>query len=1109
MKTIKQLLTTIAVLLCSVMAHAYDFEVDGIFYNITSAGNLAIEVTYKDSKYNSYSGNIVIPEIVAYNGKTYRVTSIGQKAFNKCTELTNVTLPNSIITIGSSAFENCSKLASITIPNNVTTINDCAFYGCESITSITIPSSVTDIGKKVFHYCTSLQNLRIEDGDTTLKFNVSSGGDVDYAPFYHSPLKNVYLGRNVIGYSSRFTYSSFLCYNKQLLTSLTIGNNVTTIQTNAFYQCSGLTSIIIPNSVKSIESNAFTGCTNLKDIYYTSTTPPTSLWLVENTYVPNKEAYSKAKVSGGSGNFIEYVTFNNTTFTYGETPNATFVNNLENKGYTANISLPELPRNAGTHTIEIPFTFNKGNSIIEVNIPYTYTINKTTLIAKADTVARLYGENNPEFTISYNGFVNNEDENILTNKGTVITSATAKSNVGEYPTTVSGVTANNYEIQYETGTLIINKAPLSVIADNATKIYGDNNPQFTLSYSGLKNNETSPEMITNFNISTEALKTSNVGEYNITVSGGEAKNYEITNYTNGKLSITKAPLTITADNTTKVYGDANPAFDFSCSGLKNDDTKEAIFSSNPTLFCSATNESNTGNYDITISGGETYNYEITNYVTGTLSITKAPLTIISNNYTKLYGDANPIFEYTCTGLKNSDKLDNIFDTKPQAICNATEKSSVGEYEINFIGGESNNYNIINSEKGILTINKAPITVIANNLTKVYGDNNPQFTLSYSGLKNDETAPEMITDFNISTEASSISNVGEYDIIITNGEAKNYEIINYINGKLSILKAPLTVTATNITKIYGDRNPKFKYSYDGAKNNDNENTIFEIRPTISCDTDEKSGAGEYEIVINGATSNNYEISYIKGILTINKREITVSTKNYTRIYGEENPEFEISYNGFVNNEDETALLIKPKANTIAEKYSDVGTYDIYIDGGDAENYSFAYNSGTLTIEKANQTITWEQEFNDLEIGSQVELTATASSGLDIEYVIPDNNFISVYTIGNTTYLDCYGTGEIAIRATQNGNKNYNAAVRISKVIKIGDTDTGISNIFANLNVNINNNSISLLGINNSTITIYTINGVLVKSIDNYAGEEIALDKGLYIVCIGNESIKIKI
>ena len=1101
MKTIKQLLTTIAVLLCSVMANAYDFEVDGIFYNITSAGNLAIEVTYKDTKYNTYSGNIVVPETVAYNGKNYRVTSIGQNAFNKCTELTNVTLPNNIVTISSSAFYNCTKLTNIIIPNNVTSIGKHAFDGCESITSITIPSSVSKISTGVFHSCTSLKDLRIEDGETILAVD-------DQYPFNESPLENVYLGRN-IGCDGSYTNVFKLFYNKQLLTSVMLGNNVTTIKKSTFYQCTGLTSVIIPNSVTSIELNAFTNCTNLKDIFYTSVTPPTSLWMVENTYVPNKEAYSKAKVSGGSGNFIEYVTFNNTTFTYGETPNATFVNNLENKGYTANASIPELPRNVGTHTIEISFSFSKNGENINVNIPYTYTVNKATLTAKADTITRLYGDNNPELTISYNGFVYNENESVLTNKGTATTSAIAKSNVGEYQITVSGVNADNYEIQYEIGILRINKAPLTVIANNATKIYGDNNPQFTLNYSGLKNNETSPEMINAFNVTTTASKTSNVGEYDITVSGGEAKNYEVTTYTSGKLSITKATLVLTANNATKVYGEVNPSFKFACSGLKNDDTKDNIFSTSPTLSCTATSSSNTGSYDITINGGETYNYEITNYRKGTLTIYKAPLTIIPNNYTRLYGDTNPTFEYTCTGLKNSDKLDEIFKTKPQAICNATEKSSVGEYEISIIGGEAQNYNITNSEKGTLTINKAPITVIVNNLTKIYGDENPEYKLTYNGLKNGETAPKKTSAFNISTDATKTSSVGEYNITISGGSMKNYEIVNYINGKLSVLKAPLTVIATNITKIYGDRNPEFKYSYDGAKNNDDENTIFETRPTISCNTDEKSGAGEYEIVINGATSNNYEISYKTGVLSINKREITVSTKNYTRKYGEENPEFEISYNGFVNNENESALLIKPKAKTIAEKDSDAGTYEIYIEGGDAENYSFTYNKGTLTIEKANQTITWEQDFSDLTIGSQVELTATATSGLDIEYVIADNDFISVYTVGNTTYLDCYGTGEVAIRATQNGNKNYNAAARISKVIKVETNTTSMSDVFADIMVNINDNSISVHGINNSTITIYTINGVLVKSIDNYAGEEIPLDEGFYVVCVGNETIKIKI
>ena len=1104
MKTIKQLLITIAVLLCSVMANAYDFEADGIFYNITDAGNLAIGVTYKDTKYNTYSGNIVVPETVAYNGKNYRVTSIGSYAFSKCTELTNVTLPNSIITIVGYAFDNCTKLTNITIPNNVTTINGYAFYGCENITSITIPSSVTKIGQCVFHNCTSLKDLHIEDGESTLEFYSYNSY---HTPFKDSPLEKVYLGRNVIG--SDRNKSIYLFFNKQLLTSLTIGNNVTKININSFEDCVGLTSVIIPNNVTNIESSAFRGCTNLKDIFYTSVTPPTSLWLAENTYIPNKDAYSKAKVSGGSGNFIEYVTFSNTTFTYGEIPNATFTNNLENKGYTANATLPELPRIVGTHTVEIPFTFSKNGETFNVNIPYTYTVNKATLTAKADTITRLYGDNNPELTISYNGFVYNENESVLTNKGTATTSAIVTSNVGEYEIIVSGVNADNYEIQYEIGILRINKAPLTVIANNATKIYGDNNPQFTLNYSGLKNNETSPEMINAFNITTTASKTSNVGEYDIIVSGGEVKNYEVTNYTSGKLSITKATLVLTANNATKVYGDANPSFDFSCMGLKNNDVKDEIFITNPTISCSVTNSSNTGSYDITINGGETYNYEITYYKKGTLTITKAPLTLVANNYTRLYGDENPTFEYTCLGLKNNDKLNDIFDTKPQAVCNTTKNSSVGTYDINFIGGVAKNYNITSYEKGTLTVEKAQITVIANNATKTYGDENPEFTLTYNGLKNNESSPEMINAFNITTTALKTSNVGEYDIIVSNGEAKNYEVTNYVNGKFTIAKAPLTVTAKNYTKIYGDKNPVFTYSYSGVKNNDNENDIFATLPTISCIADEKSISGEYDITIGGAESNNYEFIYKNGILSINKREITVSTKNYTRTYGEENPEFEILYNGFVNGEDESVLLIKPKANTIAKKDSDVDVYDINIEGGDADNYSFAYKKGTLTIEKANQTIIWEQEFNDLEIGSQIELTATATSGLDIEYVIPDNDFISVYTIGSTTYLDCYGAGEIAIRATQNGNKNYNSAVRISKVIKVGTSATGLSDVLADVVVNIKDNIISLTRANNYNVTIYTINGILVKEIDQYAGEEIILDRGIYIIRIENKSIKIMI
>ena len=142
MKTIKFLLTTIAMLLCSVMANAHDFEVDGIFYDILSSTDLTVEVTYKGYSANTYieeySGVVIIPSSVTctYNGRNYSVKSIGNEAFYGCSKLTSVTIPNSVTSIGGSAFYKCFSLTSITIPNSVTSIGGSAFYFCSSLTSV-------------------------------------------------------------------------------------------------------------------------------------------------------------------------------------------------------------------------------------------------------------------------------------------------------------------------------------------------------------------------------------------------------------------------------------------------------------------------------------------------------------------------------------------------------------------------------------------------------------------------------------------------------------------------------------------------------------------------------------------------------------------------------------------------------------------------------------------------------------------------------------------------------------------------------------------------------------------------------------------------------------
>ena len=150
--------------------HAYDFGVDGIYYEVLSESERTVAV----SLWN-YVGDIVVPDTVSYNGTTYTVTAIGLGAFTGCSDLASITLPAGLESIGSSAFYGCNGLLSVTIPDRVTTIGNYAFFGCSDLTTVSLGCGLTSIGRYAFSDCSNLSTIAIPDGVTSIEDNAFSG----------------------------------------------------------------------------------------------------------------------------------------------------------------------------------------------------------------------------------------------------------------------------------------------------------------------------------------------------------------------------------------------------------------------------------------------------------------------------------------------------------------------------------------------------------------------------------------------------------------------------------------------------------------------------------------------------------------------------------------------------------------------------------------------------------------------------------------------------------------------------------------------------------------------------------------------------------------------
>jgi subtilisin-like proprotein convertase family protein len=401
--------------------------------------------------------------------------------------------------------------------------------------------------------------------------------------------------------------------------------------------------------------------------------------------------------------------------------------------------------NAGnSQTLSVTFTPNDTNSFLPVTTSVAINVLKAPLTITANDTNKIYGAALPAFTASYSGFVNGDTTNSLTTQATLATSATASSNTGTYAITATGATSSNYTITPVGGTLTINPAALVITAQNKSKVYGAALPVFTASYSGFVNGDTTNSLSTQATLTTSATASSPIGVYTITASSAIDANYSIS-YVAGTLTVTTAPLTITAVDKSKVYGAALPTLTATYTGFVNGDDTNNL-GTQVTLATTATASSPIGTYPITASGAAGTNYSI-GYVAGTLTVTTAPLTITADDKSKAFGAALPTLTATYTGFVLSQDT-NALTTLATLTTTATNASNVGTYPITASGATATNYSF-NYVDGTLTITQSlSAGVVTSSANPALPGTNVTFSMTVSAVAPGAGIPAGTVNFRI-------------------------------------------------------------------------------------------------------------------------------------------------------------------------------------------------------------------------------------------------------------------------------------------------------------------------------------------------------------------------
>ena len=576
---------------------------------------------------------------------------------------------------------------------------------------------------------------------------------------------------------------------------------------------------------------------------------------------------------------------------------------------------------------------------------------------------------------TFAGFVNGEDASVL--GGSLVFGGSSQNavNAGSYALSGSGFTSTNYAISYAPATLTVNKAALTVVAADAIRTYGAANPTFTTTLTGFVNGETlATSGVTGSGSATSvATATSNVGNYAIvpSASGYASNNYDFTGSVNGRLTVTPATLTVTANAATRQYGLANPAFTGTVTGFVNGQSLAAATTGTLAFSTPATVASDVGSYDVTgyglVANNGNYVFAQAAGNATALAVTPAPLTVTAAAATKTYdglayAGGNGV---SYAGFRNADSAADLTGTL--AFTGTSQgATNAGSYVLTPGGLSSGNYTL-SFVNGALAIGKASLTLQAADANRVYGSANPSFVTNLLGFVNGENATTAgITGAaGVTSIATATSNVGNYALTPTAGTlaAANYVFPNTIDGVLTVTPATLTITANAATRQYGLVNPAFTGTVTGFVNADTLANATTGTLAFTTTATQASNVGSYALSASGLTASHGNYLFVEApangtAFTVTPAPLTVTavaaTKTYDGLaYAGGNG---VTYAGFRNGDLASGLIGTLAFTGTSQGAINAGTYAITPAGLSASNYAISFVDGALTVTKASLTVT---------------------------------------------------------------------------------------------------------------------------------------------------------